>query len=86
MPIAKEAFLPSVEPAEDSIALGHTDSKIAVILLKNWSFKSIETKTGVLISNTALHFINNSGNSRHSNCHPYVAREYFLFLQENAFR
>ena len=42
MPIAKEAFLPSVEPAEDSTAIGHTGSKMAVTLLKNESFRSIE--------------------------------------------
>jgi hypothetical protein len=28
--IAREAFVPSVKPAEDSIAIGHTGSEVAV--------------------------------------------------------
>jgi len=29
-PVAREAFVPSVRQAEDSIAIGHTGSEIAV--------------------------------------------------------
>ena len=43
-PIAREAFVPIVKPAKDSIAIGHTGSDIAVTQLKNESFKYIETK------------------------------------------